>query len=938
MEELLGRHIISLFLVFLFAVRLGSQRSARDRELRYFWLTVVSCFLLIIEDQAESWTAEDPGLITLRILLSVAGYVLRSTATIGLVLVVCRPEERTRALWIPVVINALVCSTAFFTDIAFGYDADYRFYRGPLGYVAFIVPIFYLILILWMTFRRYADSRKKAEIVILVSCAVLCLASALLDSRNGGVRLHEAIMISSIFFYVFLRSYDLRRDSLTLLLNRQSLYDDCKALGKSICAAASMDMNGLKSINNMQGHSAGDAALKKIGECITAGSDQDARSYRIGGDEFVILYFRRDEDTFRAMLERIRESVKAAGYSIAYGYAMREDGDDPERVIRRSDQKMFEHKARYYNDIRHDRRRRRAREENSHSAETWKATEDLPQPVAVYRFADHKMETLAVSDGFCRLFGFPDRASAKYILDNETVRDIHTADQERVSGALLRFSDGKEDLDIVYRTRSGIDSDYRVIHARGSHLHTETGERIAHVWYMDEGVYVEGEEDTGTELNRALNQALHEESILNATHYDGLTGLPNLAWFFKLYEAGKARMLSEGKQCCLLYLDLNGMKYFNHRNGFAEGDKLLKAFAEQLTFIFGKEHSCHVAADHFAACSPEAETEEKIRRLFEETRRMNGGRTLPVRAGVYSTSIENVAAAAAYDRAKMACDTIRKSDTSAFIHYREEMREAMKRQQYIVANIDLAIEEKWVQVYYQPIVSAETETKSDEEALARWIDPTEGFLSPAFFIPFLENAGLIYKLDLCILEQVLEKIRGLQEAGREAVPHSINLSRSDFDACDIVEEIRKRVDAAGVDHQLITIEITESVIGRDFEFMKERVCRFRELGFKVWMDDFGSGYSSLDVLRDFQFDLIKFDMSFMRKLDEGENGKIILTALMKMANELKLDTVCEGVETEEQVRFLQKIGCSKLQGFFFGKPAPFNMKQDKTEENENVQH
>ena len=936
MEELLGRHIISLFLVFLFAVRLGSQRSTRDRELRYFWLTVVSCFLLIIEDQAESWTAEDPGLIFWRILLSVAGYVLRSTATIGLVLVVCKPHKRTCALWIPVVINALVCSTAFFTDIAFGYDADYNFYRGPLGYVAFVVPVFYLVLILWMTFRRYADSRKKSESLILISCAVLCLASALLDARNGGVRLHEAIMISSIFFYLFLRSYDLRRDSLTLLLNRQSLYDDCVSIGKSVCAAASLDMNGLKIINNTQGHSAGDAALKKISECITAESDQNARCYRIGGDEFVILYFRRDEEALRTMLSRIREKVKAAGFSLSSGYAMGEDGDDPETIIRRSDQKMFEDKARYYNDIRHDRRRRSTGDENRSASGKWKTTEDLPQPMAVYRFANHKMETLAVSDGFCRLFGFPDRASAIYLMDNETVRDIHTADQERVSGALLRFSDGKEDLDIVYRTRSGMDADYRVIHARGVHLHTENGERIAHVWYMDEGVYVEGEEETGTELNRALNQALHEESILNATHYDGLTGLPNLAWFFKLYEAGKARMLSEGKQCCLVYLDLNGMKYFNHRNGFAEGDKLLKAFAEQLISIFGKEHSCHVAADRFAACSAEADTDDRIRRLFDEARRMNGGKTLPVRAGIYSTSIENVAAAAAYDRAKMACDSIRKSDTSSFVHYREEMREAMKRQQYIVANIDRAIEEKWVQAYYQPIVSAETETKCDEEALARWIDPTEGFLSPAFFIPFLENAGLIYKLDLCILEQALEKIRGLQEAGLEAVPHSINLSRSDFDACDIVEEIRQRVDAAGVSRELITVEITESIIGRDFEFMKEQVRRFRDYGFKVWMDDFGSGYSSLDVLRDFQFDLIKFDMSFMRKLDEGENGKIILTALMKMANELKLDTVCEGVETEEQVRFLQGIGCSKIQGFFFGKPAPFSMQQDQPEETENV--
>ena len=210
----------------------------------------------------------------------------------------------------------------------------------------------------------------------------------------------------------------------------------------------------------------------------------------------------------------------------------------------------------------------------------------------------------------------------------------------------------------------------------------------------------------------------------------------------------------------------------------------------------------------------------------------------------------------------------------------------------------------------------------EEEALARWIDPTEGFLSPAEFIPYLEMGGLIYKLDLYMLEQVLEKIRAQQEAGLTIVPQSINLSRSDFEVCDIVEEIRKRVDASGVRRDMITIEITESVIGSDFDFMKEQVGRFRELGFPVWMDDFGSGYSSLDVLQSIRFDLIKFDMSFMRKLDEGDSGKIILTELMKMATSLDVDTVCEGVETEAQVRFLQEIGCSKLQGYYYCKPIP----------------
>ena len=212
----------------------------------------------------------------------------------------------------------------------------------------------------------------------------------------------------------------------------------------------------------------------------------------------------------------------------------------------------------------------------------------------------------------------------------------------------------------------------------------------------------------------------------------------------------------------------------------------------------------------------------------------------------------------------------------------------------------------------------------DEEALARWIDPVEGFLSPADFIPTLESAGVIYKLDLCVLDQVLEKIKDMESAGLYIVPQSINLSRSDFDACDMVEEIRRRVDDFGIRRDMITIEITESIIGRDFEFIRTQVERFRSLGFPVWMDDFGSGYSSLDVLQSIQFDLIKFDMSFMRKLEEGDSGKIILTELMKMATALGVDTICEGVETEEQVRFLQTIGCSKLQGYYYLKPVPLD--------------
>ena len=923
LEYLLDYGIIPLFLILLFAIWLISQRTPRDKQIRFFWLTIISCLLLVVEDPLESLAAQNPDLRFWRTLLSVAGYTLRSTAIAGLVVVVCRPEKRNRLIWwIPCIVNFLMCSTAFFSDIVFGFDADYDFYRGPLGLVPFIIPFSYLGVILYLTIRRYADNRKKTDTLILIVCAMLCLISSILDATRGGVRLHEAIMISSIFFYVFLRSYDVRRDALTSVLNRQSMYNDCIAMDKSIRAVASLDMNGLKVMNDREGHQAGDAALKKIGECLRAAANRDVRAYRIGGDEFVLLFFHRDEDAIRRTLEGIRAEMEAAGISIACGYALRDGKEDTEAAIVRSDLKMFENKAQYYRDRSHDRRRGRREKAGMLPAETRKALEESPQPLAVYQFSNHRIEMLAVSDGFLKLFGYPDRDQAVHILDRDMYRSVHADDQERLSGSILRFSEGEE-LDVVYRDRAGMETDYRVIHARGVHPHTGTDARIAVVWYMDEGVYRDGEDADGSLMTQALNRALHEESILYASRFDPLTGLPSLAWFFTLYEAKKTETAREGKQDVLLYIDLNGMKYFNHKYGFAGGDQLLKAFAALLEQTFGKENCCHASADRFAASTTEEGLEERLRTLIDEAAKINGGNSLPVRIGVYSGGFENVSASFAFDRAKMACDSIRQSDISGFNYYRKEMRDAFRKRQYLVDNIDRAIREKWIRVYYQPIVRAADGQVCDIEALARWLDPKEGFLAPADFIPYLEDAGLIYKLDLCVLDQMIEKIRAQQEAGETVVPHSVNLSRSDFETCDIVEELRKRVDAAGIRHDLISVEITESVIASNFEYMNEQVNRFHENGFSVWMDDFGSGYSSLDVLQNIRFDLIKFDLSFTRKLDEGENGKIILTELMRLASRLNVDTICEGVEKEEHVNFLREIGCSKLQGYYFSRPVPY---------------
>ena len=549
--------------------------------------------------------------------------------------------------------------------------------------------------------------------------------------------------------------------------------------------------------------------------------------------------------------------------------------------------------------------------------------EKMPVPMAVYQFVNGKVLTLAITEGYISLFDYPDFSTAYRCIREDAFCNTHPDDLTRIMDAAYRFAKEGGRYEVIFRSRKYGGSAYHIVHGIGEHIHTEEGVRLAIVWYTDEGTYSGNKDSQASALNRAFNTALKEESILRASYYNYLTGLPSMSYFFELAAGRKTDIMKEGGRPALLYLDLRGMKRFNTKYGFSEGDALLKEFAQCLRMAFPDDVCSHFGADHFIVIAETQGIKEKLDVLFEQIRGLNDGKNLPVHAGIYQWKDDEISVTEACDRAKSACDTLKHTYSSTFVYYDQRIQDEEEKRQYIIENFDKALSEKWIRVYLQPIIRAVNEQVCDVEALARWVDPVKGVLSPAGFIPVLEEAGLIYKLDLYMLEQILELIKIQKAEGFYIVPHSINLSRADFDACDIVEEIRKRVDEAGIDRDRITIEVTESVIGSDFEFMKEQVRRFQELGFPVWMDDFGSGYSSLDILQSIRFDLIKFDMSFMRKLDEGEAGKIVLTELMKMANSLGVGSVCEGVETEEQVRFLLEIGCSKLQGFYFSKPISF---------------
>lgn len=239
---------------------------------------------------------------------------------------------------------------------------------------------------------------------------------------------------------------------------------------------------------------------------------------------------------------------------------------------------------------------------------------------------------------------------------------------------------------------------------------------------------------------------------------------------------------------------------------------------------------------------------------------------------------------------------------------------------YVISHLNEALENHWIQVYYQPVIRTLTGEVCGMEALARWIDPQIGFLSPASFIPVLEQTRLIHHLDAYVLDEACRMLRQRLNHDLPITPVSFNLSRYDFEQMDVfsfVEQTRKKYE---VPRDFLHVEITESVLSQDAQVIHQALDQLRNEGYEVWLDDFGSDYSSLNILKDYTVDLIKLDMAFLS--DFSKKSRCIIASTILMAKTLGIKTLAEGVETKEHADFLTEIGCGRQQGYFYGKPRP----------------
>ncbi len=427
------------------------------------------------------------------------------------------------------------------------------------------------------------------------------------------------------------------------------------------------------------------------------------------------------------------------------------------------------------------------------------------------------------------------------------------------------------------------------------------------------------------EHRRAVEQqlAMKIKELEDAKAHDKLTGLLNTQQFLSVASDVLEKAYRDGtaEQYTVIYSNICNFKYYNARYGLNAGDQMLREIAESINHFEPEDLDARFGNDHFVTLTKRNYVEESIRTVNTAFARKYGHIGVTLKTGIFRIKGKGETVSTACDLAKIACDSIRMSK-ELLCAYDERLERHVTMSTYVLQNLDKAIQEGYIKAYYQPVLRTISEKQCGMEALARWIDPEIGFLSPADFIPALEENRLITKLDLYMLREICREMKAAETAGRVLVPVSFNLSRYDFSACDIYEEVEKIVREYGVARDMLNIEITETTVMEDPETLRRDIHRFREGGYQVWMDDFGSGYSSLNVLKDFEFDEIKLDMQFLSAFNE--KSKKIIQSVILMAKELGIQTLAEGVETQEQLDFLRNIGCEKAQGYLFSKPLPID--------------
>ena len=568
------------------------------------------------------------------------------------------------------------------------------------------------------------------------------------------------------------------------------------------------------------------------------------------------------------------------------------------------------------------------------SDEIKKSYESLKVPMIIMGpSASGKYEPLAISAGFLDFYNVTREDFYEYYTDrlNDGLFErVHPDQRTKLRAISLDFLDKKTEYDVTFKARR--DDGYHLVHSVGYWQKMEDGTDLAFIVYAD----VQKHEDVLLELSDKYRLFQKDEFYV-----DSLTNLPNINFINKHGDVKIQEIVNRGGTPMILYLDIDSMQSYNRRYGTKRGDDLLILVANVTMAEFTHGIVARIVSDHFAVIDEypgEEELVKKIESINSKVKLRAYGTTTGLNVGIYVGG-DDVTLTESIDHALRANKLVGEDLNKFYRFYTAEDDTLYNHQRYIVENFDRAKENGWIKVFYQCFMRIETGNGMGFEALARWMDPEYGMISPADFIPALDKYHLTHEMDLYMFETVCKEVKLRYDEGLPLLPVSINFSRQDFDYIDVIGEINRiydkyNIDQYGIDKSYFIIEITEQGLAEATDQFYEQLAKIRESGYKLWVDDFGSGYSSLNVFSNFDIDLIKFDMALLINLD-NHNGanRTIIKGMIDIAHKLGIHTLCEGMETDEQRQFLLDAGCELGQGFFYHIPESLDTILDRLHKN-----
>lgn len=454
--------------------------------------------------------------------------------------------------------------------------------------------------------------------------------------------------------------------------------------------------------------------------------------------------------------------------------------------------------------------------------------------------------------------------------------------------------------------------------------------------YVKEGHHHnQGEKDFLTAIANTLAGILirrqAEERIEYLAYYDALTGLPNRSLFFDRFKQGIARAEYTSKIGAVLITNINRFKSINDTYGYEFGDRVLKEVAERLSTSVRKgDIVARIGNDEFMIALIDVVNADDVIMVWEKIMKdisypfkVKGDEiTLTFSTGIAVYPHDGKNADELSKSADLALAKARKEGRKNYQFYTEDMN--IKASEFILMEkkIIMAITDEEFVLYYQPYWDINTKKIVGMEALVRWQSKDMGLVSPGKFIPVLEDTGMIIEVGEWILRTALRQIKEWQDKGYPVVPISVNLSLIQFRQKEMIEMVKKAIKEFGFHPSLLTLEITESAFMKDVEYTNSVIKAIKNIGISISIDDFGTGYSSLAYLKRFPIDNLKIDISFIREISTDPDTASIVTAIIAMAHTLNLKTIAEGIETEEQWKFLRLLRCDMGQGYYISKPLP----------------